>query len=80
MLAMAKRWYDAYGAVIGCVTSDEMEFLVKTLPRRRDEALALAKEYFAFCEDRLTQYGGHYNLATLTDGLLRSRCWYFWWD
>ena len=77
---MAKRWYDRYGAVICCVTYDEMEFHVARLPSTREEALALAKEHFYFCEDRLTQYGGHYNLATLVEGLLRSRYWYFWWD
>lgn len=80
MLAMAKRWYEGYGAVVCCVTCDEMEFQVKTPPVSHEEALALAKEHFYFCYDRLTQYGGYYNLATLTDGLLRSRCWYFWWD
>ena len=80
MLAMAKRWYQKYGAVICCVTYDEMEFHVANLPSTREEALALAKEHFYFCEDRLTQYGGYYNLATLVDGLLRSRYWYFWWD
>ena len=80
MLSVAKRWYDKYGAVICCVTSDEMEFHVSDLPAANDEALALAKEHFYFCEDRLTQYGGHYNLATLSDGLTKSSYWYFWWD
>ena len=80
MLAMAKRWYEKYRAVICCVTSDEMEFRVSTPPTGMEEAYALAKEQYYFCQDRVEQYADEYNLRTLADTLTKSPLWYFWWD
>ncbi|MBQ9901249.1 MAG: DUF4253 domain-containing protein [Clostridia bacterium] len=80
LLAMAKRWYDKYRAVICCVTSDELEFRVSDLPTDMEEAYALAKEQYYFCQDRVEQYADEYNLRTLADNLTKSPFWYFWWD
>lgn len=80
MMAMAKRWYDKYGAVICCITSDEMEFRVSNPPTDSDEAYELAKEHYYFCQDRIEQYAEKYNLKTLANGLIKSKFWYFWWD
>lgn len=80
MLAMAKRWYDRYGAVICCMTSDELEFQVSNPPTDADAAYALAKEQYYFCQDRVEQYAGDYNLKTFSNGLMKSPYWYFWWD
>ena len=80
LLAMSKRWYEKYGAVICCVTSDELEFRVSNPPTDMEEAYALAKEQYYFCQDRVEQYADEYNLMTLADNLTKSRYWYFWWD
>lgn len=80
LLAMAKRWYDKYGAVICCVSADELEFRVSNPPTDFDEAYELAKEQYYFCQDRVEQYAGEYNLKTLANGLTKSSHWYFWWD
>lgn len=80
MLAIAKRWYEKYRAVICSVTSDELEFRVSSPPSDPDEAMQLAKEFSFLCMDRLCQYGGDNTLATIADGVTRSPYWYFWWD
>lgn len=80
MLSVAKRWYEKYHAVICCVTSDEMEFCVSAPPTDREAAMNLAKEFYYFCSDRLTQYGAENDLATVAAGVTRSPYWYFWWD
>lgn len=80
LLAMAKRWYDRYGAVICCMSSDELEFRVSNPPTDFSEAYELAKEQYYFCQDRIEQYAGGYNLQTLANGLTKSPYWYFWWD
>ena len=80
LLAMAKRWYEKYGAVIGSISSDELEFRVSNPTSDFDEAYELAKEQYYFCQDRVEQYAGDYNLKTLANGLTKSSYWYFWWD
>lgn len=80
MLSIARRWYEAYGAVICSVTSDELEFRVSAPPQDPAEAMRLAKEFYYFCSDRLTQYGAENSLATVAAGVTHSPHWYFWWD
>lgn len=80
LLAMAKRWYDKYGAVICSISSDELEFRVSNPPTDFSEAYELAKEQYYFCQDRVEQYAREYNLKTLANGLTKSSHWYFWWD
>lgn len=80
MLAVAKMWYEKYGAVICAISSDELEFRVETPLTDKDEAYALAKEHYFFCQDRLEQYTDDYNLGKLADCLMKSTVWYFWWD
>ena len=80
LLAMAKHWYEKYGAVICCVSSAALEFRVSNPPADFEQAYKLAKEQFYFCEDRVWQYAPKYNLRTLANGLTQSPYWYFWWD
>ena len=80
MLAMVKRWYERYGAVICSVTFAELEFRVSNPPADMDDAYALAKEQYYFCQDRVEQYANEYSLKTLADNLTKSPYWYFWWD
>ena len=80
LLAMARRWYDQYGAVICCMTFDELEFRVSHRPTDAEASYALAKEHYYFCQDRVEQYADEYNLRTLADNLTKSPYWYFWWD
>lgn len=80
MIAIAKSWYKRYGAVICSVSGDEMEFIVENPLSDKNEAYALAKEHYYFCNDRLEQYTYDYNLGKLADCLTKSEIWYFWWD
>ena len=80
MLAVAKRWYEKYRAVICCVTSSELEFRVSAPPADKTDAMTLAKEFYFFCEDRLHQYGSENSIATIAAGVTHSPFWYFWWD
>lgn len=80
MMAIAKRWYEKYGAVICSMNSDELEFRLEKPLTDKDEAYTLAKEHYYFCQDRLEQYAEDYNLGMLADCLMKSTVWYFWWD
>ena len=80
MMAVAKRWYEKYGAIICSMSSDELEFRVEKPLADKDEAYALAKEHYFFCQDRLEQYAEDYNFGKLADCLMKSTVWYFWWD
>ncbi len=78
MMAVAKYWYEKYGAVPVALNHDELEFL---LPHslNASQAAEAAEEHVLFCPDLLNPEGG-LNEEKLAKILSRSRCWYFWWD
>lgn len=91
--AVMKYWYEKYDAVPTMVSYDTWEFTVppliaqteenfKKLPETEKERLmALAEEHYAFCTDRIDQYGDeNYTLSDLASSLAVSTQWYFWWD
>lgn len=76
-MAAAKYWYEKYGAVPAVMTRDVLEYDLPA-PVRREEAMALALEQYAFCPDIVEQGCG--TIGYLADTLAKSNKWYFWWD
>lgn len=76
-MAAAKYWYEKYGAVPAVITRDVLEYDLPA-PVKREEAMALALEQYAFCPDIVDQ--GCASVGCLADTLAKSTKWYFWWD
>ena len=79
LMAVAKYWYQQYGAVPALMSHDELEFVLPE-PIPKERAMELAKEQYGFCPDVLEQLEEDANVGMLADTLWRSRMWYFWWD
>ena len=47
-VAVAKYWYEKYGAVPAAITYDEIEFYVERPPQTLEEAKKLAVEHYCF--------------------------------
>lgn len=77
-VALHKRWHDAYGARIACMSSDIIECTVERPPATREAALALAREQFLYCPDIVHQ--GCESIEGLAATLVGNPVWYFWWD
>ena len=76
-MAVAKYWYEKYGAVPAVITRDVLEYDLPA-PARREDAMALAMEQYTFCPDIVDQ--GCESVGCLADTLAKSTKWYFWWD
>lgn len=79
LMAVAKHWYEAYGAVPAAISHDQLEFYI-TEAVDRELAQNLALEQYAFCPDRVDQCGEDCSIGELADCLSKSTVWYFWWD
>ena len=78
-MAVAKYWFEKYGAFPALMTHDVLEYGLPTvygIPR--EQALDLALEQYAYCNDIVDQ--GVETIGRLADGLSKSFYWYFWWD
>ncbi|HEV2947682.1 MAG TPA: DUF4253 domain-containing protein [Gemmataceae bacterium] len=76
--AIMKYWHEHFGAEVVGITNDVVEMLVKRPPSTKNEALALAREQYLYCQDIVEQ--GTETLEALAWTLLGGRVWYFWWD
>lgn len=76
-MAVAKYWFEKYGAVPAVMTSSVLEYDLPA-PVKREEAMALAMEQYAFCPDIVDQGCG--TIGYLADSLAKSTKWFFWWD
>ena len=76
-MAVAKYWYEKYGATIAGISNDTVEYVLPH-PVSETEAKELAKEQFAYCTDNI--YQGFDNLATRALASTKATVWYFWWD
>lgn len=78
-MAVAKYWFEKYGAIPALMTHDVLEY---TIPFGTSvaswQALDLALEQYAYCNDIVDQ--GAETIGRLADGLMKSHFWYFWWD
>ncbi len=77
MMACAKHWYNTCGAVPALISHDMLECKVPQ-PLTLEQAQTIALEQYAFCPDLVVQGVG--TIGTLTDDLMRSTDWFFWWD
>lgn len=76
-MAVAKYWFEEYGAVPGLMTQDVLEYVLPA-PVPRARAAELALEQYVFCSDIVDQGVG--TIGALADTLAQSDHWYFWWD
>jgi hypothetical protein len=80
-VAVMKLWHEKYGAKPALVTSWAWELTVPKPLSDTNEALHLARQHYAFCPDRVDNYGrGEYHLGNLADSLMKSAIWYFSWE
>jgi len=86
--AVMKYWYEKHGAIPAMVSHDTWEFAATPILQTEEISetdeemlMALAIEQFAFCLDRIDQYGSeNYVLGNLASSLAVSTKWFFWWD
>ena len=77
-VAVAKYWYEKYGAVPAVITDDTIVFYVERPVQTLEEAKNLAVEHYIFCYDIVAQCYGTFE--KLVDALYKNIQWYFWWD
>jgi hypothetical protein len=77
-LAAFRSWRDRYGAKLIGLGGDVLNLRVARRPETRDEAMALAREQYAYCNDIVDQ--GVRTLSNLAAGLMANDWWFFWWD
>ena len=76
--AVLRSWEDRFGATLLRVGFAEIRLLVKRPPRSTEAAQILAAEQYAFCNECAGQ--GLHDVPAITDHLLTSGIWTFWWD
>lgn len=76
LMAVARYWFEKFGAVPAVMTHDELDFALPK-PIGRELAVRTALEQYAFCPD-MDQ--NHESVGALADTLRQSKIWYFWWD
>ena len=76
-MAVAKYWFEQYGAVPAAMSHDELEFLLPA-PVPKEKAMDVAVELYGFCPDLDQNEDG--SIGSLADALWQSTVWYFWWD
>lgn len=77
-VAALRSWRDRYGAELVGLSNDVMNIRVAAKPASRDEAMALALEHYAYCNDIVDQGVG--TLTNLAAALMANDWWFFWWD
>jgi hypothetical protein len=77
-VAALRAWRDRYGAELIGLSFDVMNLRVSRKPATREEAFALARAHYVFCNDIIDQGVGTY--SALAAGLMASDWWFFWWD
>lgn len=79
LMAVAKYWFEQYGAVPAAMSHDELEFELPA-PVSREKAMETAAEQYGFCPDIVDQEQDDPTVGNLADVLWQSTIWYFWWD
>ncbi|UFZ08283.1 DUF4253 domain-containing protein [Bradyrhizobium ontarionense] len=77
-VAALRSWRDRYGAELVGMSADTINLRVASRPKTREEALALAREHYVYCNDIIDQ--GAETLSALAAALMANDWWYFWWD
>lgn len=79
LMAVAKYWFERYGAIPAAMSHDELEFVLP-LPVSKENAMEIATEQYGFCPDVVDQEQDDPTVGSLADVLRQSTVWYFWWD
>lgn len=77
-VAAFRIWHQRYGGEIIGIGGDVINARVTRRPTTREEALALGREQYAYCNDLIDQGVG--TLSNLAAGLMAEDWWFFWWD
>jgi hypothetical protein len=77
-IAALRSWRDRYGTELIGLSFDVMNLKVARQPPSRDEAIALAREQYAYCADIVDQGVG--TISQLARDLMDEDWWFFWWD
>jgi Domain of unknown function (DUF4253) len=77
-VAALRSWRDRFGAELAGLAFDTMNLKVAHRPASRAEALDLAREQYAYCNDIVDQGVG--TLSRLAACLAAHDWWFFWWD
>lgn len=77
-IALAKYWYEKYGAYPICIGADTIQFKVDNKINDDKVLEELAMEQYLYCGDIVWQ--GVETLNNLKNSLSNSNVWYFWWD
>lgn len=76
LMAVAKYWFEQYGAIPAAMSHDELEFALPS-PIAGESAMEVAVQQYGFCPDMDQNFE---ELGALADTLRQSTVWYFWWD
>ncbi len=77
-VALLKRWHDRWGAVLVGLSRQRLTMQAKRKPPNRNQALALAREQFLYCEELVL--AEHGSLEALAAARMASDVWSFRWD
>ena len=79
LMAVAKYWFEQYGAIPAAMSHDELEFEL-SVPVSQEKAMEVAAEQYGFCPYIVDQEQDDPTVGNLADVLRQSTVWYFWWD
>jgi hypothetical protein len=74
-VAILKHWHEQYGAEVVALAPGTIDLRPQRRPRDLAEALALAWEHLAYCDDIEPA-----TIEALAKSLMMSDNWHFWWD
>lgn len=80
LMAVAKHWFETYGAVPALVTDNELEFYISRPVEDEKAAMQLAWEQYVICPECVEQGGDNDTIGKRADTLRKSTVWYFRWD
>ncbi|MCC0702433.1 DUF4253 domain-containing protein [Clostridioides sp. ES-S-0049-02] len=77
-IAVAKYWYENYGAYPIAIGCDTVQYFSKNIPSDNKMFNNLCIELILYCEDIIVQ--GYETLRALKEVIQDSTIWLFWWD
>lgn len=76
--AVLRSWEDRFGATLLQIGFAEISLLATRPPRTLEQAQLLAAEHFAFCDECAGR--GLHDVLSISEHILTSPIWTFWWD
>ncbi|MFH8411002.1 DUF4253 domain-containing protein [Streptomyces sp. NPDC018019] len=78
--AVVRDWERRFGARVVALGSAILHLSVAAPPARKEDALLLAAEHFAFCPDTIWQGPHPHTLAAYAERITGAHHWEFRWD